>query len=234
MFSLPVYADSIISVSTDKIQYDFGDIVTIFGVVNESVSDKSLLVQIIHDDSIIDIQQIPIDKNGNYSSTIILDGPSWKFEGKYVLRVSTTQDNISETAFFIGAIVDDSPSEIITDESNSYECEAESCIDDCNQDPNCTVSEFLINPEVTFPLPFVDPAKDPQSYVDRYNNEPKYKEWFDSNYPDYTIYQAVGLSEPIPEWVRGIFVFWADGKISDDDLKNAIKFLVTSDIIVLD
>jgi titin len=26
---------------------------------------------------------------------------------------------------------------------------------------------------------FVDESKDPQSYVDRYNNEPKYKEWFD-------------------------------------------------------
>jgi hypothetical protein len=45
--------------------------------------------------------------------------------------------------------------------------------------------------------PFVDPTKDPQSYVDRYNNEPKYKEWFDKTYPEYSsIYQAVGLDEP--------------------------------------
>ena len=44
--------------------------------------------------------------------------------------------------------------------------------------------------------PFVDPNKDPQSYVDRYNNEPKYKEWFDKTFPDMTIYEAVGLDEP--------------------------------------
>ena len=45
--------------------------------------------------------------------------------------------------------------------------------------------------------PFVDPTKDPQSYVDRYNNEPKYKEWFDKTYPEYSsIYQAVGLEKP--------------------------------------
>ena len=45
---------------------------------------------------------------------------------------------------------------------------------------------------------FVDPAKDPQSYVDRYNNEPKYKEWFDENYSQYeSIHQAVGLTEPV-------------------------------------
>ncbi|MDX1441516.1 MAG: fibronectin type III domain-containing protein, partial [Nitrosopumilaceae archaeon] len=39
--------------------------------------------------------------------------------------------------------------------------------------------------------PFVDPSKDPQSYVDRYNNEATYKAWFDENYPEYkSIYEA--------------------------------------------
>jgi hypothetical protein len=47
---------------------------------------------------------------------------------------------------------------------------------------------------------FVDPNKNPQSYVDRYNNEPTYKKWFDDNYPEYSsIYEAVGLEEPTPE-----------------------------------
>ena len=45
---------------------------------------------------------------------------------------------------------------------------------------------------------FVDTSKNPQHYIDRYFNEPKYKEWFDKNYPQYiSIYQAVGLEEPI-------------------------------------
>jgi len=45
--------------------------------------------------------------------------------------------------------------------------------------------------------PFVDESKDPQSYVDRYNNESRYKEWFDTTYPEYSsIYEAVGLDEP--------------------------------------
>ena len=44
---------------------------------------------------------------------------------------------------------------------------------------------------------FVDTTKDPQSYVNRYFNEPTYKEWFDSNFSQYSsIYQAVGLEEP--------------------------------------
>jgi hypothetical protein len=51
--------------------------------------------------------------------------------------------------------------------------------------------------------PFVDPSKDPQSYVDRYNNEPTYKKWFDDNYSEYdSIQQAVGIKE-----MKGIAVF---------------------------
>ena len=45
---------------------------------------------------------------------------------------------------------------------------------------------------------FVDQTKDPQSYVNRYNDEPTYKEWFDENYSQYSsIYEAVGLEEPL-------------------------------------
>ena len=45
---------------------------------------------------------------------------------------------------------------------------------------------------------FVDETKDPQSYVDRYNNEASYKKWFDDNFSEYdSIYQAVGLEEPL-------------------------------------
>ena len=38
---------------------------------------------------------------------------------------------------------------------------------------------------------FPDPEKDLQYYLDRYNNEPNYKDWFDRNFPDQTIQQVV-------------------------------------------
>ena len=41
---------------------------------------------------------------------------------------------------------------------------------------------------------FVDLEKDPQYYLDRYYNEPTYKSWFDRNYPDITIEEAVGVT----------------------------------------
>lgn len=41
---------------------------------------------------------------------------------------------------------------------------------------------------------FVDPNKDQQYYLDRYYNEPKYRSWFDRNYPNLTIEEAVGIN----------------------------------------
>ncbi len=44
---------------------------------------------------------------------------------------------------------------------------------------------------------FVDPEKGAQHYIDRYNKEKKYKDWFHKNYPQHSsIYEAVGLEEP--------------------------------------
>ena len=57
-----------------------------------------------------------------------------------------------------------------------------------------TNSEPSVNekPEIA---DFVDPTKDPQHYLDRYYNEPSYKKWFDRNYPELTIEEAVGLAK---------------------------------------
>ena len=43
-------------------------------------------------------------------------------------------------------------------------------------------------------LNFVDGKKDPHEYIRRYLMESKYKDWFNRNYPNHTIYDAVGLS----------------------------------------
>ena len=44
-------------------------------------------------------------------------------------------------------------------------------------------------------LSFVDPDKNPHEYLKRYLKESKYKDWFNRNYPNFTIYDAVGLTE---------------------------------------
>ena len=38
---------------------------------------------------------------------------------------------------------------------------------------------------------FPDPDKDYQYYIDRYDNEPSYQDWFQSTFPGLTVYEAV-------------------------------------------
>ena len=56
------------------------------------------------------------------------------------------------------------------------------------------ITEEKINPEEKKILSFVDSDKDPYDYLKRYIQETKYKDWFNRNYPNHTIYDAVGLS----------------------------------------
>jgi len=75
---------------------------------------------------------------------------------------------------------------------------------------------FPEEPETKPVLPFVDANQDPQYYINRYNSESTYKSWFDANYPDYTIYEAVGVKPPAPppppdEGICGAGTVWVDG-----------------------
>jgi hypothetical protein len=56
------------------------------------------------------------------------------------------------------------------------------------------ITEEKINHEEKKILGFVDSDKDPYDYLKRYIKETKYKDWFNRNYPNHTIYDAVGLS----------------------------------------
>ena len=42
---------------------------------------------------------------------------------------------------------------------------------------------------------------------------------------------TISSSQGLPPWVKGIAGWWAEGKISDNDFVNAIKFLVNQGII---
>ncbi len=68
--------------------------------------------------------------------------------------------------------------------------------------PEPPLPEPLI-PENTL-VDFVDTTRDPQYYVDRYYNESSYKEWFDRNYPEITIEQAVGYDDTLKDSVQGL------------------------------
>lgn len=88
-------------------------------------------------------------------------------------------------------------------------------------------------------MPFVDLGKGRQYYLDRYYNEPVYREWFDETFPDHTIEEAVGMAggggggASIPAWVKKSAGMWADGSVPDSDFVAGIGYLVESGVIAV-
>ena len=148
--------------------YDFGKIVTII-IRNPSNNFVTL------------ISTFP-DKNGYFETTIELD-KKFKIGGTYTTTAfgdDVNKGTIVSFNFSLGA------PPLLTVKTSPVQS---------TQDKSITTFE----PTTLKPiLIFVDPEKDPQSYIDRYDSETRFKEWFDRNYSDYTIYEAVGL-ESTPE-----------------------------------
>ena len=117
--------------------------------------------------------------------------------GKFVWTPSKSHGNIQDVMYNFDVIVNNGGQEDKENVTITVRKAYVEPVKDPKKEPEPTPTE----PTPTEPnglASFVDETKDPQSYVDRYNKEPTYKKWFDDNYSEYSsIYQAVGLEEPI-------------------------------------
>jgi len=75
--------------------------------------------------------------------------------------------------------------------------------------------------------------KSPQYYIDRYNTEPQYRTWFDSQFPDKIIYDILGFSTDVPDWIKTYAKNWATGGISDSEFISGLNFMIQNKIIVI-
>ena len=123
--------------------------------------------------------------------------------GKFIWTPTKSHGNIQDVHYNFDVIVNKGAQEdkeriTITVKQAFVEQETTTTTEEpptTTEEPPTTTEE---PPQLAIPAPFVDEAKDPQSYVDRYENEEVYREWFDKTYPEYdSIYQAVGLDEPL-------------------------------------
>ena len=209
-----------ISLSTDKSDYNYGDSLTVTGQVN-FVEGQFIVLQIINptqSDIVVADQFLPTSQ-GSFSKTYPLEGPKLNLDGTYTLKIFYGEW-FESTFQFKTQVTSDSSSET-SNPTTATESITES------------ESQSEEDPKKKSVLGFVDPNKDPQYYIDRYYNEPNYKEWFDKNYPDYTIEEAVGFESKakLPEWVRNIFSWYGEDKISEDELISALQFLIKEGII---
>jgi predicted secreted protein with PEFG-CTERM motif len=88
-----------VSIQTDDDNYDEGDIIVISGKIQTKIGDTPITLQLFKDGNMIEIAQIKVSKDGNYSHTIIAEGILWKNQGDYTAKVTYGESNIAETNF---------------------------------------------------------------------------------------------------------------------------------------
>ena len=90
---------SLISVQTDDNNYDEGDAIIISGEISTIIGDTQVTIQVFKGGNLIEIAQIKVGQDGNYSHTVIAQGPLWKNQGEYTVKVVYGEANIAETSF---------------------------------------------------------------------------------------------------------------------------------------
>jgi len=90
--------EPLLSIKTDDNNYDEGDTIVISGIVNTLIGETPVLIQIIHEGTIIEIAQITVSQDGSFTKTVLAEKPAWKNAGEYIIR-AFYQDQVAETEF---------------------------------------------------------------------------------------------------------------------------------------
>lgn len=188
--SVMVYADSV-PVDVDGTSFDFtysGTGVTVNSVssdldfvsllVSVDVTESDAVLEIILDRSFFD----SVSDTGDEPFMVLVDGDDLAFTEISNSDVSRTLSiglpTGTEEIEIFGTIFAKPMPELFEEVEVIEESE-----------------EIQVTFEKQIPAEFVDISKEPKFYVERYLKESSYKSWFEENYPDYTFYEALGISE---------------------------------------
>ena len=118
--TLPVFAESLITVKTNSNSYKEGDTVVISGKLTTIIVGTPITMQIFNQGNLVDVAQFNVAEDGSYSYTIIAEGPYWSKSGEYIVRASFGQGNVAETQFSFSPKSDVVASDIFEVDAGSY------------------------------------------------------------------------------------------------------------------
>jgi hypothetical protein len=178
--------------TTDKTIYQTDDPIVISGNVDYDPELLIIIIQIItpsgsglaHVDSVIP------NTDGTFTKTINAGGPTWSENGQYTIKISYA-GNLEKSVGYEKSSEYVPPTQPTTPKTTTNT--------NPNTTPNTTSNtnddySFTENPKMRI-LGFPAFDKSPQYYIDRYNKEPSYKSWFDSQFPLYSINDVVGYKQ---------------------------------------
>ena len=207
----PVFAE-VESIQTNSEYYLKTEKIQFSGTVEQG--SEGLVTIVIRDvnDKFIMLTQALINQDNTFEKTLEIKKDLSKNGSYKVIAFILSMDEGDTTNF-----------EIVSFKPQTSQIENEVQLEENKEDSQNVIEETTkyYEPE---PKPleefglasFVDPKKDPQYYIDRYYNEESYKSWFDRNYPDITIEDAVGYEE---------------NKITVEDTRPEVQDLIENEII---
>ena len=186
----PAFSE-VTSFELDKIFYTKGDQISFSGTVDEK--DTGLVTIVIRDSNgeFVLLAQAFIQLDNTFQRSLDAD-KKFKDHGIHNATAFILDLTKGKTASFDFSQDGTLPVPSITSIQPVSITENEPVVEENNSISQITSEPILENDNITL-ANFVDPTKNPQHYLDRYYNEPTYREWFDSNYPGLTIEEAVGL-----------------------------------------
>ena len=193
---VPAFAE-VETILTDKLFYTVDDVIHFSGTVSEDSTGLVTIVIRDSNDEFVMLSQAFINSDDTFEKDVIVNA---KFLDHGIYKAiafikdldagSSTQFDFSINGSPVVPSVTSVNPEIVPSKTQD-ETDDENTKNSTEQ----TTEQNPVKP-VIFTVPaFVDPLKDPKYYVDRYYNEPEYKAWFDTYYPDLTIEEAVGLDK---------------------------------------
>lgn len=184
---IPAYGE-VQSFWTDKLSYIKGDTITFSGIVDDETTGLVTIVIRDSNDEFVLLTQAMINPDNTFQRSVETN-KKFTVHGIYnstAFIVNMTEGSATRFDFSI----DGSP---VVPSVNQQS------LQDTQIDVPQTIKTQKIKPEpeptkqISKTASFVDPEQDSQYYLDRYYNEQAYKDWFDRNYPDITIEEAVGI-----------------------------------------
>jgi len=196
----PIFAE-VSSLQTNSESFYKSDQIKFSGnVEKDSIGLVTIVIRDLNDEFVL-LTQAVINPDDTFEKTIKI-GDRFLEHGMYnatgfilnITKGATTNFTVSLNGVLI----------ILNEELKNEAIEENSILED-ETDKQSITSEKMITESVKNIITtgqianFIDSAKDPQYYIDRYYNEPFYKSWFDRNYPKLTIEEAVGQKDDIVE-----------------------------------
>lgn len=91
--------ESLLSIQTDDKHYDEGDTIVVSGIVNTIIGETQVIINLRFEDTLIDVAQIVVAKDGSFTKTFLAEGGLWKKSGEYTVLAFYGGKWTAETVF---------------------------------------------------------------------------------------------------------------------------------------